>query len=87
MTNTDTVKFTNPTDDEEPVILTGNKPEDGASQTARGSVHSMPWGAAQGKYEPRDAKPIMLDEWLNSDTREQAIQAAKLLTPLPCKKR
>jgi len=95
------------------IFATGNKPEDGASQTARGLVHSMPWdvckpdaeewmeavdaliptaeawmeaAAAQGKYEPRDAKSIMLDEWLDSDTREQSIQAAKALHPLLLKK-
>jgi hypothetical protein len=39
-----------------------------------------------GKYEPRDAKSIMLDEWLDSDTREQSIQAAKALHPLLLKK-
>jgi hypothetical protein len=91
------------------IFATGNKPEDGASQTARGLVHSMPWdvckpdaeewmeavdaliptaeawmeaAAAQGKYEPRDAKSIMLDEWLDFDTRAQSIQAAKALHPL-----
>jgi hypothetical protein len=37
---------------EEPVILTGNRPEDGASQTAKGLVQSMPWPAV-----------VMLDEW------------------------
>jgi hypothetical protein len=70
------------------IFATGNKPEDGASQTARGLVHSMPWDEIEdlavpsGKYEPRDAKSIMLDEWQDSDTREQSIQAAKLLHPL-----
>jgi hypothetical protein len=73
---------------EEPVILTGNRPEDGASQTVRGLVHSMPWDEIEdlavpaGKYESRYAKSIMLDEWLDFDTREQSIQAAKLLHPL-----
>lgn len=57
--------------EEEPVILTGNRPEDGASQTAKGLVQSMPWPAI-----------MMLDEWLDPDTREQSIQAAKLLHPL-----
>jgi len=61
---------------EEPVILTGNRPEDGASQTAKGLVQSMPW----------DAKSIMLDDWVDPDTREQSIQAAKLLHPLLFKK-
>ena len=37
--------YSGPTKKEEPVILTGNRPEDGASQTARGLVHSMPWDA------------------------------------------
>jgi hypothetical protein len=55
-----------------PVIFaTGNRPEDGASQTAKGLVHSMPWDAV-----------VMLDEWVGPDTREQSIQAAKLLHPL-----
>lgn len=57
--------------EEEPVILTGNRPEDNASQTAKGLVQSMPWPAI-----------MMLDEWLDPDTREQSIQAAKLLHPL-----
>jgi hypothetical protein len=56
---------------QEPVILTGNRPEDNASQTAKGLVQSMPWPAI-----------MMLDEWLDPDTREQSIQAAKLLHPL-----
>jgi hypothetical protein len=35
-----------------------------------------------GEYESRYGKSIMLDEWQDSDTREQAMQAAKLLNPL-----
>lgn len=58
--------------EEEPVIFfTGNRSEDNASQTAKGLVHPMPWPAI-----------MMLDEWLDPDTREQSIQAAKLLHPL-----
>jgi hypothetical protein len=77
-----------PEREESVIFATGNRPEDGASQTARGLVHSMPWDEIEdlavpaGQYEPRDAKPIMLDEWLDSDTREQSIQAAKALHPL-----
>lgn len=63
--------YSGPTKKEEPVILTGNRPEDNASQTAKGLVQSMPRPAI-----------MMLDEWLDPDTREQSIQAAKLLHPL-----
>lgn len=35
-----------------------------------------------GEYESRYGKSIMLDEWRDSDTREQVMQAAKLLNPL-----
>jgi hypothetical protein len=48
--------YSDPTKKEEPVILTGNRPEDGASQTAKGLVHSMPWDAV-----------VMLDEWVGPD--------------------
>lgn len=59
------------TKEEEPVILTGNRPEDGASQTAKGLVQSMPWSSVEalhlsvpaGEYEPREARTLMLDEW------------------------
>lgn len=60
---------------EEPVILTGNRPENGASQTAKGLVQSMPWSTIEGlhlsvpagEYEPREARTLMLDEWPECD--------------------
>jgi len=58
-----------------PVILTGNRPEDGASQTAKGLVHSMPWDAV-----------VMLDEWTDPDLRKKAKKAGKKLHPLLFKK-
>lgn len=62
--------------EEEPVILTGNRPEDNASQTAKGLVQSMPWSTIEGlhlsvpagEYVPCEATPaVMLDEWPECD--------------------
>jgi hypothetical protein len=68
--------YSDPTKKEEPVILTGNRPEDGASQTLGALVsQGMPWDAV-----------VMLDEWVDPDLRKKAKKAGKKLHPLLFKK-
>ena len=56
--------YSNPTKKEEPVILTGNRPEDNASQTAKGLVQP---GFLYGGYGTGKSSVVMLDEWPECD--------------------
>lgn len=49
---------------QEPVILTGNRPEDNASQTAKGLVQP---GFLYGGYGTGKSSVVMLDEWPECD--------------------
>lgn len=56
--------YSGPTKKEEPVILTGNRPEDNASKTARGLVQP---GFLYGGYGTGKSSVVMLDEWPECD--------------------